>query len=65
MISESQYIYYLGYAALCVLLGISYFKVKSTEGLTITTKEFKLFQTISQSSSWSTFTQSASSAFEM
>lgn len=45
MISESQYIYYLGYAALCVLLGISYFKVKSTEGLTITTKEFKLFQT--------------------
>lgn len=45
MIGEGQSSYYLAYALLCALLGITYIKVKSTEGITITTKEFKIFQT--------------------
>lgn len=44
MIDHSQAIYYLGYALLCACLGVAYIKVKSTEGVVITTKEFKNFQ---------------------
>ena len=36
--------FFLLYAALCAFLGITYVKVKSVEGMTITTNEFKLFQ---------------------
>jgi len=36
--------FFLLYAALCVALGAIYIKVKSAEGMTITTNEFKLFQ---------------------
>lgn len=45
MISEGQTTYYLAYALVCGLLGVTYIRVKSTEGVTITTKEFKVFQT--------------------
>jgi len=44
MIDPSQSIYYLTYSLLCVIIGIVYLKIKSTEGVTITTNEFKLFQ---------------------
>jgi len=37
--------YYVAYALLCAALGVVHIKVKSTEGVTITTKEFKIFQT--------------------
>jgi hypothetical protein len=36
--------YFLYYAALCVVLGLTYIKVSSTEGTTITTNEFQYFQ---------------------
>ena len=42
MISEGQTSYYIAYALMCAALGVTYIKVKSTEGLTITTKEFKV-----------------------
>ena len=45
MIADGHGTYYISYALLCAALGIAYIKVKSTEGLTITTKEFKIFQT--------------------
>ena len=45
MIADGQGSYYVTYALLCAALGVTYIKVKSTEGLTITTKEFKIFQT--------------------
>ena len=45
MIDQSQSIYYLSYAAICIGLVVTYIRVKSTEGITITTKEFKFFQT--------------------
>jgi hypothetical protein len=44
MIDKSQSIFYLAWAGMCAALGVLYVKVKSTEGLTITTKEFKGFQ---------------------
>ena len=44
MIDSSQTTYYLTYAALSAGLGVAYLKLKSMEGLTITTKEFKNFQ---------------------
>ena len=44
MIDSSQYTYYLTYTMICALLGVTYIKVKSTEGLPITTAEFKKFQ---------------------
>jgi hypothetical protein len=44
MIDDTQTIYYLSYALICAALVITYIRVKSTEGITITTKEFKLFQ---------------------
>ena len=44
MIDDSQTIYYLSYALVCAALVITYIRVKSNEGITITTKEFKLFQ---------------------
>ena len=44
MIDSSQTTYYLTYAALSAGLGVAYLKLKSMEGLTITTKEFKKFQ---------------------
>ena len=46
MIKEAQYIYYITYAVLFVIIGICYLKLKSSEPLTITTKEFKQFQTL-------------------
>jgi len=45
MLAEGQTTYYLAYALICAALGVTYIKVKSTEGVTITTKEFKIFQT--------------------
>ena len=44
MLDKREYVFYLSYAGLVAALSIIYLKVKSTEGLTITTKEFKLFQ---------------------
>ena len=45
MIDQSQGIYYISYAAICIGLLVAYIRVKSAEGITITTKEFKIFQT--------------------
>jgi hypothetical protein len=45
MLGEGQTVYYLTWAALVAILGVAYIRVKSTEGVTITTKEFKIFQT--------------------
>lgn len=44
MIDENQTLYYIVYFLLSVAVGLCYIKVKSTEGITITTKEFKIFQ---------------------
>lgn len=44
MIDDSHYNYYLAYAALAAALVVAYIKIKSTDGVTITTKEFKKFQ---------------------
>ena len=44
MIQESQSIYYLVYSLGCLAIGITYLKIKSTEEVTSTTNEFKLFQ---------------------
>lgn len=44
MIEESQSLYYLFYALLCGGTGLTYLKIRSTEGLVITTNEFKIFQ---------------------
>ena len=44
MIDQSQAVYYLSYGAICIALLITYIRVKSSEGITITTKEFKIFQ---------------------
>jgi hypothetical protein len=45
VLAESDYVYYLTYSILCVALCLSYIRIKSTEGVIITTKEFKIFQT--------------------
>jgi MFS family permease len=45
MIEQYEYTYYLTFAMICAALGVTYIKLKSTEGLVITTKEFKIFQT--------------------
>lgn len=44
MIDDSQAIFYLSYAFIAAMVGVAYLKVSSTEGVTITTKEFKIFQ---------------------
>jgi hypothetical protein len=44
MIDSSQTIFYISYALIAAMLGVAYLKVSSTEGVTITTKEFKIFQ---------------------
>ena len=44
MINELHYNYFLTYAALTAALVVAYIKIKSTDGVTITTKEFKKFQ---------------------
>lgn len=44
MIEESQTVYYLFYALLCGATGLTYLKIRSTEGHVITTNEFKIFQ---------------------
>ena len=44
MIDDAQSIYYASYALICAALVITYIKIKSSEGITITTKEFKIFQ---------------------
>ena len=44
MIDTSSTTYYLTYGLLSASLGVIYLKLKSMEGLTITTKEFKKFQ---------------------
>lgn len=44
MIDESHTIYYLFYAIICFCACVAYVKKNSTEGMTITTKEFKQFQ---------------------
>jgi hypothetical protein len=44
MIGKSQTSYYITYAIVSFLVIIAYVKVKSTEGLVITTKDFKKFQ---------------------
>ena len=42
MVDESSF--FLFYAAICVALAVTYVKVSSAEGVTVTTGEFKLFQ---------------------
>lgn len=42
--SSHESTYFLYYAALCMVLGLTYIKVQSAEGTTITTNEFQLFQ---------------------
>ena len=44
MIDESQTVFYICYAIIAAMVGVAYLKVSSTEGVTITTKEFKTFQ---------------------
>jgi hypothetical protein len=44
MISEAEYIFFVAFGGLCVLAGLTMLKVQSTEPLTITTNEFKTFQ---------------------
>ena len=44
MIDQTQYVYYLTYALVAAVVGICFLKMKSMEPLTITTKEFKSFQ---------------------
>lgn len=44
MIEEYEYLYYLSYAAVCLATVIMYIKVRSTEAILITTKEFKIFR---------------------
>lgn len=46
MIDPSLYIYYILYAVVFAIIGVCYLKMKSTEPLTITTKEFKDFQSM-------------------
>jgi len=45
MISEAEYIFFVAFGGLCVLVGLTMLKVQSTEPITITTAEFKTFQT--------------------
>jgi MFS transporter, MFS domain-containing protein family, molybdate-anion transporter len=45
MIDSDQGVYYLTYASLCFALAVVYIRIRSTEGVMITTKEFKIFQT--------------------
>jgi len=44
MIDPNESVYYLVYAGAVAALGVLYIKVKSTEAMVITTKEFKSFQ---------------------
>lgn len=44
MLDESLYLYYFTYVAILAMIGVLFLKVKSTEPLTITTKEFRKFQ---------------------
>lgn len=44
MIAEGHSTYYLTYALVCAALLVTYVRIKSTEGVTITTKEFRIFQ---------------------
>jgi len=45
MIADSEYIFFIAYGVLCVVVCLALIKVQSTETLTITTTEFKIFQT--------------------
>jgi hypothetical protein len=45
MIDATTGTFYLSYGALCFALLVTYIRVKSAEGITITTREFKGFQT--------------------
>jgi MFS transporter, MFS domain-containing protein family, molybdate-anion transporter len=44
MLDQAQSSFYLLYALLCALLGVSYIRIKSSEGVSITTKDFQVFQ---------------------
>lgn len=44
MISEAEYIFFVAFAGICVVVGLTLLKVQSTEPITITTNEFKAFQ---------------------
>lgn len=44
MIAEVEYIFFVMFGVLCVVLGLLMLKVQSTEPVTITTSEFKTFQ---------------------
>ena len=44
MINEAQYVYYICYVFAFAIVGIVYLKIKSTEAVIITTREFKEFQ---------------------
>ena len=44
MIDQSQTVCYIFFGMLCLIISIIYLKIKSTEGIIITTQEFKLFQ---------------------
>lgn len=46
MLDESLYVYYFTYFAIVAICGVLFLKVKSTEPLTITTKEFQNFQSL-------------------
>jgi hypothetical protein len=45
MIDPSESMYFIAYAAVCLGLIVSYIRIKSEEGVIITTKEFQNFQT--------------------
>lgn len=44
MIDSTSYPFYLSYVAIAAVLFVIYLKVKSTEPMVITTKEFRKFQ---------------------
>lgn len=45
MVDDSQYMFFIAYVAMCAIVAVALIKVQSTETLTITTQEFKSFQT--------------------
>jgi hypothetical protein len=44
MISSDQSVYYLCYSLLCALLVVSFIRLRSSEGVQLTTREFKAFR---------------------
>eukprot|EP00981_Chlorochromonas_danica_P005213 scaffold1046_cov162-Ochromonas_danica.AAC.43 len=44
MIDPSSALFYVYYGIVCAVLGVLFIRIRSTEGLVITTKEFQIFQ---------------------